>query len=230
MLRSSRRRVLRPVNRAVTVPAPDGELAEAVTALVAGTDAVGLARLELALRALAGRLGRSGSEARVLAVRRAPDNLEVVLDRPATLELPWRAGNDGRSWLLPASVPLRELADDARAVAPPCPAMVGLGRDESDAEVFVDLEAVGVLDLGSRGQGLDAARHLTATLAVTPLADELRVVTVGEVLPDLAARHEVRSVPDLPSAVAEVEAMTGPILAATGGASLDLPPAGRREP
>jgi hypothetical protein len=95
--------------------------------------------------------------------------------------------------------------------------MVGLGRDESDAEIFVDLEAVCVLDLGAHGQGLDAARHLTATLALTPLADELRVVTVGEVLPDLAVRHEVRSVPDLSSAVAEVGTMTAPILAATGG-------------
>ena len=69
------------MTRAVTVAAPEGELAEAVTALVAGSDAVGLARLELALRALAGQLGRSGSEARVLAVRRGTGEIEVALDR-----------------------------------------------------------------------------------------------------------------------------------------------------
>ena len=218
LLRSSRRRVLRPMTRAVTVAAPEGELAEAVTALVAGSDAVGLARLELALRALAGQLGRTGSEARVLAVRRGTGEIEVALDRPAALEGPWRAADDaGRTWLLAASVTLRELIDDARAVAPPCPALVGLGHDDSGAEVFVDLEAAGVVDLGAHESGLDAARHLTATLAVTPLADELRVVTVGEVLPELAARHEVRAVPDLPTAVADAEAMTAPIVAATGG-------------
>ena len=88
LLRSSRRRVLRPMTRAVTVAAPEGELAEAVTALVAGSDAVGLARLELALRALAGQLGRSGSEARVLAVRRGTGEIEVALDRPAALGRP----------------------------------------------------------------------------------------------------------------------------------------------
>jgi two-component SAPR family response regulator len=196
------------------VPPPEGELADVVTALVAGTDAVGLARLELALRALAGRLGRSGTEARVFAVRRTPDALEVVLDGPAAPAHPWRAGGEeGRTWVLPASVPFRDLTDDARAVAPPCPALVGLGHDESGAEVFVDLEAVGVLDLG----GSEVARHVTATLAVTPLADELMVVTVGEVLPELSGRHEVRAMPDLPSAVVEVEAMTAPIAAATGG-------------
>ena len=218
MLRSSRRRTLRPLTRAVTVPRAEGELAEVVTALVAGTDAVAMARLELALRAVAGRLGRSAAEARVLAVRRTSDAIEVVLDRPAALELPWRAGTeDGRTWGLPASVPLHELTDDARAVAPPCPALVGLGHDEGGAEVFVDLEAAGVLDLGALASGPDAARHVAATLAVTPLADELRVVTVGEVLPDLAGRHEVRAMADLRGVVAEIEAMTAPIAAATGG-------------
>ncbi len=218
MLRSSRRRVLRPMTRAVTVAGPEGEQADAVTALVAGSDAVGLARLELALRALAGRLGRSGSEARVLAVRRGSDGLQVALDRPAVLDDPWRPDDDGgRTWLLAASVTLRELIDDARAVAPPCPALIGLGRDDSGAEIFVDLEAAGIVDVGATGSGPEAARHIAATLAVTPLADELRVVTVGAVLPELAARHEVRSLPDLPAAVADVESMTAPIVAATAG-------------
>ena len=113
---------------------------------------------------------------------------------------------------------LRELIDDARAVAPPCPALVGLGRDDSGAEIFVDLEAAGVVDLGAHESGLDAARHLTATLAVTPLADELRVVTVGEVLARAGRppRGAISAGPaELPSRTSE--AMTAPIVAATGG-------------
>ena len=125
---------------------------------------------------------------------------------------------------------LRELIDDARAVAPPCPALVGLGRDDSGAEIFVDLEAAGVVDVGAHESGLDAARHLTATLAVTPLADELRVVTVGEVLPELAARHEVRAVPDLPTAVADSGGHDGADRGGHRRPPIDVRPAGDRRP
>ena len=83
MIASARRRSLRASATTSTVVAPEPELAEVVTALHAGSDALAMARLELALRSLAGQLARSGSEAQPLAVRRRDEVLEVVLDRVA---------------------------------------------------------------------------------------------------------------------------------------------------
>ena len=101
--------------------------------------------------------------------------LEVVLDRVAALSAPWVPGRGDRSWELPAAVTLTDLTDDARAVAPPCPALVGVGRDGDGHEVYVDLEAVGSVRVDA-----DASRLVAATLAVTPLADSLQVLVVGD--------------------------------------------------
>ena len=73
---------------------------------------------------------------------------------------------------------LTDLTDDARAVVPPCPALVGVGRDGDGHEVYVDLEAVGSVPVDA-----DAVRLVAATLAVTPLADSLQVLVVGDDLP-----------------------------------------------
>ena len=62
MIASARRRSLRASATTSTVVVPEPEVAEVVTALDAGSDALAMARLELALRSLAGQLARAGSE------------------------------------------------------------------------------------------------------------------------------------------------------------------------
>ena len=72
-------------------------------------------------------------------------------------------------------------------------------------EVYVDLEAVGSVrvDLGL------GRRLVAATLAVTPLADSLQVLVVGDDLAPLpSGRHEVRHLPDVAAAAAEADALT----------------------
>ena len=206
MIASARRRSLRASATTSTVVAPEPEVAEVVTALHAGSDALAMARLELALRSLAGQLARSGSEAQPVAVRRRDEVLEVVLDRVAALSAPWAPGRGDRTWELPAAVTLTDLTDDARAVAPPCPALVGVGRDGDGHEVYVDLEAVGSVRVDA-----DSSRLVAATLAVTPLADSLQVLVVGDDLPLPSGRHEVRHLPDVAAAVAEADALTSTI-------------------
>lgn len=207
MIASARRRSLRVSATTSTVVAPEPELAEVVTALHAGSDTLAMARLELALRSLAGQLAHVGSEAQPVAVRRRDDVLEVVLDRVAALSAPWAPGRGDRTWELPAAVTLTDLTDDARAVAPPCPALVGVGRDGDGHEVYVDLEAVGTVRVDS-----DSGRLAAATLAVTPLADSLQVLMLGDDVGSLpAGRHEVRHLPDVAAAVAEADAMTSAI-------------------
>jgi hypothetical protein len=217
-LAGRRRRVLRAASSSATRPVPDPELAPLVAAVHVTSDALRMTRLELALRAMAGRLAGCGVLARPLAVRADVDGrLEIVLDREVMLETPWIAGEDQRCWVLAADIPLVALTDDARGVAPPCPALVGLGAGD-DGEVYVDLEALPLLDVSSRLAGEELVRLVVTTLATTPLADELRVVVVGSALPELSGRHPVQTVPDLASAIAEVEALTAGIAAVTAGA------------
>ena len=54
----------------------------------------------------------------------------------------------GDRWTLPASVPLESIAADARQVNAPCPALVQLGVDDNGRDVYVDLEAIGALEIG----------------------------------------------------------------------------------
>jgi hypothetical protein len=213
MIASARRRSLRSSATTSTVVAPEPEVVEVAIALQAGSDALAMARLELALRSLAGQLARSGSEAQPVAIRRRHDVLEVVLDRVAGLAAPWAPGGNDRAWELPGAVALTDLTDDARAVAPPCPALVGVGRDGDGHEVYVDLEAVGSVrvDAGS-------IRLVAATLAVTPLADSLRVLVVGYDLLLPSGRHQVRHLPDVGAALAEADALTSSV-AQTGAPS-----------
>jgi hypothetical protein len=214
MAASARRRALRSGTVTSEVVAPPPEQAEVVTALTVGSDALAMARLELALRALAGQLARAGSEARPIGVRRRDGVIEVVLDRAAIPNPPWAPGADDRAWELSAAVALTDLTDDARAVAPPCPALVGIGRDVDGHEVYVDLEAVGTVKVDRA-----ALRVVTATLAVSPLADCLQVLVVGGgQLPPLDGPHDVHDVSDVAAALAEAEAQTA-AAAAAGSAS-----------
>src|SRR5262249_22542851 len=190
------------------------------------SDSVRIARLELALRALAGGLAAAGSDARPLAVRsNAAGDLEVVLDQPAALDDPWRAGIDRSRWLLPASVGLTELTAEARTLAPPCPALVGVGRTD-DAELYVDLEGVGVFDIQSGiSDAADFVRLVVATLATTPLADELNVLVVGPFAPESSprSRHRLRVVPDAAAALAEAEALTAGMASGHSRSTATLP-------
>jgi hypothetical protein len=210
-LGGGRRRRLRHATSSDTVAVPEAELGTLAAAVATMSDSVRIARLELTLRALAGALARTGSDARPLAVRSdSTGGLEVVLDQPAVLDDPWRAGADPSCWLLPAGVPLTALTADARSVAPPCPALVGVGWAD-DAELYVDLEGVGVFDIASgSSEAADVVRLVLATLATTPLADELTVLVVGSFAPESLprSRHRLRVVPTTAAALAEAEALT----------------------
>ena len=166
-----------------------------------------MARLELALRSLAGQLARAGSEAQPLAVRRRDEVLEVVLDRVAGLVRSLGAGPRR-----PDVEPARGGDADRPHRRRPCcrspvSGLVGVGRDGDGHEVYVDLEAVGMVRVDP-----DSSRLVAATLAVTPLADSLQVLVVGDDLRPLpSGRHEVRHLPDVGAAVAEADAMTSAI-------------------
>ena len=52
---------------------------------------------------------------------------------------------------------------------------------------------------------------MAATLAVTPLAEGLQVLVVGDDLPLPNGRHQVRQLPDIGAAIVEAEALTAAV-------------------
>jgi hypothetical protein len=93
---------------------------------------------------------------------------------PASWEI---AGTDALA--LPATVPIDVLAAHAAGLCAPCPALVLLGCTD-DAEVYLDIEAVGALVVdGPTVVAQALARGIVATLAVSPIVDDLAVIAVG---------------------------------------------------
>ncbi len=141
-------------------------------------------RVEVAIAASADALIAAGT--RVVAVVVAADGaVELVASGPADLTAPWSQGVGPDRWHLPASAPAELLLDRAAAVPPPCPTLVQLGVDGDGRDVYVDLEALGAVEVGGPA---DAAESIVAALAVT-LAASVRaevVTMVGLGVPDIA--------------------------------------------
>ena len=136
-----------------------------------------LARVDLAIRAATLPLVDSGQ--RLLAALAATDgSIEIVATGPASLPAMWQGADD--RWVLPASVPLETIAADARQVNAPCPALVQLGIDDRGRDVYVDLEALGALEVGGSATQRDAVvAAIAATLAGSVLAEVTTLVSVG---------------------------------------------------
>jgi len=176
-----RRRRDAKVRPGQTVPPPDPTLARLHTALlVVAQDPAGVERVDAALRMLAALHTATPTPTHApvpqVLLRRPDGTLDVFLRDPATRPpAPWTATAGGRIWTLPpdATVTRPDLP-------PPCPALVQLGTTDDGAELYTDLEALGVLAIDAAGADLrTVARAVTATLAVSPLAELVRIRAVG---------------------------------------------------
>ncbi len=97
---------------------------------------------------------------------------------------PWALAADGTGWSLAADVALTDLAVGARRSGQPCPALVHLGTvcggADDGAELYVDLEALGLLEVrGPHDVVTDVVRAIATSLAVSPVSETLRGLTVG---------------------------------------------------
>ena len=180
LLASRRRRRLRGTGPRQALMPADPDLASAETAIHVAADPQGLARLDASLRALAAGVDPSAGRPQ-LVIRRAGGEIEVWLTAAlaGAPPSPWTIGADARCLVLPTAAPLPVLAAAARGVPSPCPALVLLGRAGPD-EVYIDLEAAGAIVLdGSPAVVTAVARALIASLALSPLADVVDLVTCG---------------------------------------------------
>lgn len=145
-----------------------------------------IARVDIALRAVASELCEAAPGVAVLAVLSFPDGgLEIILTAPvAQVPLPWLGVSPDR-WRLPATVQLEALTERARRVNQPCPALAHLGSTVQSnglqtAQLFVDLEALGLLAIdAARPQATDIARAIAAGVAVSPMSEVAHLITVG---------------------------------------------------
>jgi hypothetical protein len=209
LLASRRMRQLRTMRPGDALALPDPDLAPVETALRVGADPVGMARLDLSLRALARQLahvppiiGRPE-----IVVRRPDGSIEVWLDQPVAPVQPgpW-VRIDAHVIVLPASISLDALARATHGAAAPCPALMLLGRADG-SEYYLDLEAAGVLALDGPPAAVRAiARAVVATLSVSPLADLVSVLACGLDCYGIAGTKRV-------DAVASVSATIGPVRA-----------------
>jgi DNA-binding SARP family transcriptional activator/nucleoid-associated protein YgaU len=168
-------------------PAPatgkDRALQQTVTA---AADETRVEDLQLALGALAAAVANSGIAVRPRVVRHGADCLEVLLDHPSTDAPPgWQAEGDGLVWVLDEPVDPDEPLDGPMC---PVPLLVTIGQPDEDANIYIDLEADGLVALaGDVDVARDLARSMVTELALAPLADTLRVIVIGDLVePDAA--------------------------------------------
>lgn len=196
---SRRRRRLRAAVLSERLRTPEPALVAVERTLRAASAEERLARLDIALRAVAVDL--AGQRVGVHAA--ALDEEGAITLWPTAAALPhgpiWRYDDDGGTWRLPASVDVVELADASRGSGQPCPALVHLGRS-AYGELFVDLESHGLLCV-DRCPGL--VRAIAAALAVPPMAEDVRVVTVGPILAEGFDTESAETVGDALALLAE---------------------------
>jgi len=187
----------------------------------------------MALRHLALQSVPADTHAEAVGIVTGPEPLVVLVRPDDTIDIylrdphpyppsPWEQDVDGRIWILPAGAPLPPLP----GMPSPCPLLAQLGTEADGAELYVDLEALGVLDIDPGGAGAEGARALgralMATLAMSPLAGNAHIDVVGFDPLGLLAEDQVAIVDDLPALLGQItpdlEALQGE-LAVTGYAS-----------
>lgn len=161
--------------------------------VAAQADETQIVDLHLALGALAVDLAARGNPTRPRLVRHAADCIEVLLDHPDTDPPPsWEADEGGMVWTL---IEPPDPAEPLDGPVLPAPLLVTIGQpDDDDAEVYLDLEADGIVSLdGDVEAARNLARSILTEIALTPLADNLRLVTIGDLVePDAAHLDHLR--------------------------------------
>ncbi|MEA2828482.1 MAG: hypothetical protein QOG43_2921 [Actinomycetota bacterium] len=178
VIRRRRRRQLQ-LPAGVQPPTPPPSLDDLRTAIVLDGDTDQFARLHRALRDIAYALGKRRTSARPRLIEVTDRRIEVLFSKAVrSAPAPWRAEASGLSWELQGEPIDRD--DDGVA---PNPALVSIGRPDSGSELYLDLEAEGVVSLvGPADAVADVARSWILELATSPMASGTSVLVVGKSL------------------------------------------------
>ena len=135
--------------------------------------------IEAAMRHLrAVTVGRLREKPAVLAVRVGTYGFEVLLDRPAQAPEGWQAASGGYVLELPQGVTADDL--DTTAQGPTlCPALVPVG-DTLEGPLLLNVEEIGCLIVSGPGSpSVNLLNAVVGTLGSSPLAGDIRIITVG---------------------------------------------------
>ena len=135
--------------------------------------------IEAAMRHLrAVTVGRLREKPAVLAVRVGTYGFEVLLNRPLQPPEGWRTASGGYVLELPRGV----TADDLEATAQGptlCPALVPVG-DTLEGPLLLNVEEIGCLIVSGPGSpSVNLLNAVVGTLGSSPLAGDIRIITVG---------------------------------------------------
>ena len=135
--------------------------------------------IETAMRHLrAVTVGQLREKPAVLAVRVGTYGFEVLLNRPARPPDGWQTASGGYVLELPAGVTAEDL--DTTAQGPTlCPALVPVG-DTMEGPLLLNIEEIGCLIVSGPGSpSVNLLNAVVATLGSSPLAADIRIITVG---------------------------------------------------
>ena len=143
----------------------------------ARTDTLDL--IEAAMRHLrAVTVGQLREKPAVLAVRVGTYGFEVLLNRPTQAPDGWQAGSGGYVLELPQGVTAEDL--EAATQGPTlCPALVPVG-DTLEGPLLLNIEEIGCLIVSGPGApSVNLLNAIVGTLGSSPLAGDIRIITVG---------------------------------------------------
>ena len=135
--------------------------------------------IEAAMRHLrAVTVGRLREKPAVLAVRVGTYGFEVLLNRPVQAPEGWQAASGGYVLELPRGVAAEDL--DAAGQGPTlCPALVPVG-DTLEGPLLLNIEEIGCLIVSGPGSpSVNLLNAVVGTLGSSPLAADIRIITVG---------------------------------------------------
>jgi LysM domain len=190
--------IIRLRRRRLAQRKPGHRLATA-TATVAATETVMRAeakpdRITALHNLLAGLTGHGkldGKQPLVRAVQHNDDGIELLWNEPqARPPKPWTTTDGGWSWRTPW--PTNPPANVR--LAPILPALVPLGKRPDGSEFLLDLEAAGSLAIEGNPEQITAfIRQLVVSLAASPLADNLDLITIDLDIPGSAHLERIRT-------------------------------------
>ncbi len=140
------------------------------------------------------------------AIRLAESEIALYLDSAADLPEPFESvSEDKKAWVVNPT----EFAELDRIPSAPYPALVTLGHDETNAQILVDLEHLGALNIvGDDQRGREALTALAIELTTSRWADDLQITLVGiaEGLPDALDTGRIRHVNDIDALLRDLRA------------------------
>ena len=176
--RRRRRRELR-LPPATIAPEPPDELDELRADIVRQADLDLVELLAHATSTVAGGLAQRKSPARLRIVQASQERIDVLLSEPVDPAPDgWQADASGSAWVLQAAN-FPETFDGTRVSTHPL--LVSLGRPDADGQLYLDLEAEGLINVS--GDADDVAGFVRSTvheLSVSPMAGTATVFLVGD--------------------------------------------------